>query len=205
MSFKLVTPATTGVIDSVAKTVVLSVPAGTALTALTTEISLAAGHTISPASGAAQNFTSPVTYTITKPDNTTTTWTVSVAFLDVAVDQDITASVTWTSNKTYRVTGDRVVSGGSVLTIEPGTVIKFDAGASLTFGYSSNSTIIANGTANNPIIFKSSALLPTAGAWDGLYFYDKTLSNTSLSYCVFSMRVELQMMVLLIFMAATSR
>jgi len=183
VSFKLVTPPTTGVIDSVAKTVVFSVPAGTALTALNTDITLAPGHTISPASGTAQNFTSPVTYTVTRPDKTTTAWTVSVTFTDITVNQDITASATWTSDKTYLISGEVNIDNNSVLTIQPGTVIKFEAGASLTIGYYSNATLIANGTASNPIIFKSSALLPSAGAWDGLYFYNYTLNNTSLAYC----------------------
>jgi hypothetical protein len=181
--FKVTTPATTGVIDTVAKTVVLSFPAGTALTALVTDISLAAGHTISPASGVAQNLTTPVTFTITRPDKTTTTWTVSAKFLDITINQDITASATWTADKTYIISGDVTVGNNSVITIEAGTVIKFDAGASLSIGYSSNATFIANGTAAKPIIFKSSALSPAAGAWEGLYFYSYTLNNSSLAYC----------------------
>lgn len=70
-----------------------------------------------------------------------------------------------------------------MLTIQPGTVIKFDAGASISIGYSNNATFIAIGTAANPIIFTSSALAPAAGAWEGLFFYGSTLSNSSLAYC----------------------
>lgn len=179
--FKTVMPAVTGIIDTVNKTISVSVPSGTTLTSLATDISLAAGHTISPASGVAQNFTNPVTYTITRPNKTTTAWIVTVKYADIAVDANITTATIWTSDKTYLVSGDIYVD--NTLTIQPGTVIKFAAGASLTFGYYSNTTLIANGTANNPIIFKSTALLPTAGAWEGLYFYDKTLNNTSLAFC----------------------
>lgn len=181
--FKIANPAATGIIDTTNKTINVIVPVGTVLTNLTTDISIAAGHTISPASGVAQNFTTPVVYTVKRPDNTTTNWNVTVGTAAVNVNQDITASVTWTSDKTYILTGDINVDNNSVLTIQPGTVIKFNAGASLTIGYSSNATIIANGTASNPITFTSTALIPAAGAWEGLYFDSHTLNNSSLSYC----------------------
>jgi hypothetical protein len=182
-SFKIVTPAATGIIDTTHKTINVTVPVGTVLTSLVTDISIAAGHTITPASGVAQNFSAPVVFTVTRPDKTTTTWTATVGTAEVNVNQDITASVTWTADKVYLITGDINVDNNSVLTIQPGTVIKFNAGASLTIGYSSNATIIANGTAQSPIIFTSTALLPAAGAWEGLYFDSHTLNNSTLSYC----------------------
>jgi hypothetical protein len=181
--FKIVTPAATGIIDTVNKTVSVTVPIGTVLTSLVTDISIAAGHTVTPASGVAQNFSSPVVYTVNRPDNTTTPWTVSVGTAAVNIDQDITSTVTWTSDKTYIITGDIIIGNNSILTIQPGTVIKFAAGSSLSVGYSSNATVIANGTAEKPIIFTSTALVPAAGAWEGLFFDAHTLSNTSLSYC----------------------
>ena len=184
-SFKIVTPAATGVIDTTNKTIAIAVPAATDVTSLVTDISVAASHTISPVSGADQNFTNPVTYTVKRPNNTTTLWTVTVtvASSSVTVDQDITQSVTWTSDKLYIINNEVEINNNSVLTIQPGTIIKFGANGSLAVGYSSNATVIANGTAANPITFTSSALLPTAGAWKGLLFYDNTLSNSSLSYC----------------------
>ncbi len=184
--FKIVTPAATGVIDTVNKTIKIGVAPGTDLTNITTDISLATGHTISPASGVAQNFTNPVVYTVTRPNKATTIWTVTVASTGVAVNQDITQTATWTADKTYIISGSIEVGNNSILTIQPGTVIKFEAGASLSIGYSGNATLIADGTAEKPIIFTSSAVAPTAGAWEGLFFYDKTLTNTSLSYCSIS-------------------
>jgi hypothetical protein len=181
--FKIVTPAATGIIDTVNKTVSVTVPIGTVLTSLVTDISIAAGHTITPASGQAQNFSSPVVYSIKRPDNTITTWTVTVGTGGVSVDQDITSSVNWTADKTYFITGHISIGNNSVLTIQPGTVIKFSAGASLSIGDGSNATLIANGTSVKPIIFTSSALVPAAGAWEGLFFEDYTLNNSSLSYC----------------------
>ena len=181
--FKIVTPEATGVIDTVNKTITVTVPAGTVLTNLTTDISIAAGHTISPASGVAKDFTNPVAYTITSPNNITTTWTVTVKTPVITISQNITQSVTWTSDNIYLITGDRSVSNDAILTIQPGTIIKFDAGASLSFGYSSGATLIANGTESNPIVFTSSASSPAAGAWENLFFYGNTSTNTSLAYC----------------------
>lgn len=181
--FKTVNPNATGTIDTINKKINVSVPTGTVLTSIATDISVAPGHTISPASGAPQNFTSPVIYTVTRPDKSTTAWTVTVAVADVLINQNITQSVTWTADKTYIINKEIIINNSSVLTIEPGTVIRFGAGGSLAIGYSSNATIIANGTAQNPITFTSSALIPAPGAWEGLYFYDKTLNNSSLTYC----------------------
>jgi hypothetical protein len=181
--FKIVTPAATGIIDTTNKAISVTVPIGTVLTGLVTDISIAAGHTITPASGVAQNFTTPVVYTVKRPDNTTTLWTVTVGTSSVSVDQDITSSVTWTSDKTYIITGDISIGNNSVLTIQPGTVIKFSAESSLTIGDASNATLIANGTAAKPITFTSSALAPAAGAWKGLFFDGYTLNNSLLTYC----------------------
>jgi hypothetical protein len=183
ISFKIVNPSATAVIDTTNKIITLTVPNGTSLSALSTEIALATGHSITPTSGTTQNFSSPVVYTVKRPDNTTTAWTVKVNFPDMIVENDITQSVTWTADKVYTINSEIEVANNSVLTIEPGTVIKFGANGSLSVGYSTNATIIANGTASSPIIFTSSALMPAAGAWEGITFYDKTLSNSTLSYC----------------------
>lgn len=58
-------------------TVKISMPGGTSLTSLTPTITHN-GSSISPASGAAQNFSSPVTYTVTGADSTTQAYTVTV-------------------------------------------------------------------------------------------------------------------------------
>lgn len=182
--FKIVNPATTAVIDTVNKTISVTVPTGTAVTSLTTDISLAAGYTVSPASGVAQNFSNPVTYTVSgSTGSSSTAWTVIVSTPVVDVTENITASVTWLADKVYTINSEIEIENASVLTIQPGTVIKFGANGSLSVGYGSSATVLAVGTADKPIIFTSSALLPTAGAWEGLTFYSNTLSNTVLSYC----------------------
>ena len=67
------------VINEAAYTVAVGVAAGTTLTALVPTIAVSPEATIAPASGAAQDFTNNVVYTVTAQDGTTTqTWTVTV-------------------------------------------------------------------------------------------------------------------------------
>jgi formylglycine-generating enzyme required for sulfatase activity len=77
--FSFASPAAAGTINEGAKTIALTVPYGTALASLTPTITIT-GASVSPVSGAAQNFAGPVTYTVTAADTTTQTYTVTVAF-----------------------------------------------------------------------------------------------------------------------------
>ncbi|OGK07198.1 MAG: hypothetical protein A2W80_11975 [Candidatus Riflebacteria bacterium GWC2_50_8] len=76
-AFNFASPVATGVINEVAKTVAVTVPYGTNLTALAPAITHT-GASISPNSGVAQNFSSPVDYTVTAIDTTTQVYTVTV-------------------------------------------------------------------------------------------------------------------------------
>ena len=71
------------------------------------------------------------------------------------------------------------------LTIEPGTILSFNAGGRIDFGYSANTTLTAAGTLANPIIFTSSNTSPATGAWRGLFMYQHTSPNTVFDYCTF--------------------
>lgn len=79
-SFKLsaLTPAVTATVDESAKTIALSVPTGTNVTALVATVEVSADASVSPASGTAQNFTNPVTYTVTAADGTKQAYVVTV-------------------------------------------------------------------------------------------------------------------------------
>lgn len=79
-SFKLsgLSPEVDGYIDNNTHTVYATVPDGTDLTDLTPVISASDGATISPESGASQDFTGPVTYTITDSYGGKQTYTVNV-------------------------------------------------------------------------------------------------------------------------------
>lgn len=67
-----------GVINEFNKTVVLQMPEGTDVTQLVPTIAVSEGATVSPASGEAQDFTNPVTYTVTAVNGTTAVYTVTV-------------------------------------------------------------------------------------------------------------------------------
>ncbi|MBC7126390.1 MAG: right-handed parallel beta-helix repeat-containing protein, partial [Bacteroidales bacterium] len=97
------------------------------------------------------------------------------------INSDITTNTTWESGKTYVISGSIGVDG-AILTIEPGVTVKFETGASLHIGYYNNATLIANGTTSKPIVFTSTAANPTAGAWEGITFWDNSL-NSSMQYC----------------------
>jgi len=64
------------IIDSASSTVTLPVKPGTDLTALAPTLTVVPGATVAPANGSAQDFTDPVTYTVTGADGATKTWTV---------------------------------------------------------------------------------------------------------------------------------
>jgi hypothetical protein len=78
----------------------------------------------------------------------------------ISVSGQITADQTWTSDNIYRLDGRVTVTGGATLTIEPGTIIKGAPGAgqfSSALLISRDGMIMAEGTADAPIIFTSVA------------------------------------------------
>jgi len=77
-----------GYINEGAKTVTALVPAGTVVNALIPSIAISPLATIAPLSGVAQNFTSPILYTVTAEDVTTQGYTVTVAVPSAFSDVD---------------------------------------------------------------------------------------------------------------------
>jgi len=98
---------------------------------------------------------------------------------------DITSNETWIEG-IHLVTGDVYVDD-CILTIEPGAIIRINAGIGIYFGYKggpSSTTLIANGTATKPITFTSAAATKAAGDWDYIGFYDGASSASSMKYCI---------------------
>jgi len=86
-----------------------------------------------------------------------TTWTTAAGTL---------GPTTWPTNSRIHVTGDLMIPAGTTLTIEPGTVIRLNAGVNIT---NSGRTII-NGTVTQPVVFTSTNRVAPerpAGAWGG--------------------------------------
>lgn len=84
----------------------------------------------------------------------------SVLVDTVYVSENVTANTTWESGKTYILTSRIAVTGGATLTIEPGTVVKGEAGSganATALIIARGSKIMAEGTASEPIIFTSTA------------------------------------------------
>ncbi|MGA1825398.1 MAG: cohesin domain-containing protein [bacterium] len=80
---------------------------------------------------------------------------------------------------TVEITGDVIVPSGITLTIDPGTVIEFISGEGLELIV--EGALIAEGNAENPIMFTSNAQEPAADDWTWIYFGEE--SEGSLHYC----------------------
>jgi len=85
ISFVIPNQIGNSIIDHNANTVVVTLPSGTNVTALVPTISIS-GVSISPLSGVAQNFTNPVTYTVSASDNSTKQYVVTVNLSSVNND-----------------------------------------------------------------------------------------------------------------------
>lgn len=76
------------------------------------------------------------------------------------VSSNISTNTTWTSDKVYELAGRITVLSGATLTIEPGTIIKGQAGTgtnSTALLVARGGKLMAEGTAAKPIIFTSVA------------------------------------------------
>jgi hypothetical protein len=166
VSFDLngLTPAVTGTVDATAHTVALTVPFGTAVTALVPTIAVSAGATISPLTAVAQDFTAPVTYTVTAEDGTTTqTWTVTVTVAAGSTANDIltfdfaTPATTGIIDATAHTVALNVPFGTDVTALVPTIAVS-------TFATVSPATAVAqNFTA--PVVYTVTAQDGTTQAW----------------------------------------
>ncbi len=102
----------------------------------------------------------------------------------VTISEDITSNTTWTKDEVYLISGTVEVKNNAVLTIEPGTTIKFDKNAELDVGSSSYGTVIAKGTASEPITFTSNTESKSKGDYYGIWLFDGA-NNCEFEYCTF--------------------
>jgi hypothetical protein len=88
----------------------------------------------------------------------------------VVVNGEITSDTTWTANNEYLIQGALFVRTGATLTIQAGTTIFGDQATTGTLVIDRGGQIIAQGEANNPIVFTSSAAVGSRarGQWGGL-------------------------------------
>ncbi|MBP7272398.1 MAG: hypothetical protein KA974_01065 [Saprospiraceae bacterium] len=109
----------------------------------------------------------------TEPNNTNQTLTT--------ISGTITSNTTWTANKKYLLKGFVYVEAGATLTIEAGTIIKGDKDSKGSLIIKPGAKIIAQGTAQKPIIFTSNQAkgARSYGDWGGLVLLGKATVNKS--------------------------
>jgi hypothetical protein len=97
----------------------------------------------------------------------------------VEVTADISANVTFTANKIWRLNNMIKVNDGVVLTIEPGTTVMGASDPKGTLLVLRGGKIIADGTASSPIIFTSDKApgSRTPGDWGGIVICGKAPNN----------------------------
>jgi hypothetical protein len=90
-----------------------------------------------------------------------------------------TENLTLNANNTYKVNGSLIMASGTTLTIPAGMTIKaLASGANVYIAIAQGAKIIANGTADNPIVLTSDASSPSAGDWGGLIILGKAPINS---------------------------
>ncbi|MBI3788504.1 MAG: right-handed parallel beta-helix repeat-containing protein, partial [Ignavibacteriales bacterium] len=89
----------------------------------------------------------------------------------------IASDTTWTGT----VIADSVyIPSGRILTVQPGTIVKFNAGKMLVVA----GKLLANGTSGSKITFTSNAGTPAAGNWNGIELQNSADVNSVLNYCI---------------------
>ena len=98
--------------------------------------------------------------------------------LTIRLSGTYTSNLTLDANNNYIVDGSLVMASGTTLTIPEGMTIKADpSGSDVYIAIAQGAKIIANGTAQKPIIFTSAASSPQAGNWGGLILLGKAPTN----------------------------
>lgn len=109
--------------------------------------------------------------------------TASETVVGVAPIEEISGTIS--SDRTlfadvfYKVVGNLSLSG-AILTIEPGTVLEFEANTRFTL--SNDARLIAEGTEQDSIYFTS--VVPEAGYWEGILFVDVTHPDNVMDHVV---------------------
>lgn len=91
----------------------------------------------------------------------------------------IIANRTLKASSVYKLRGLVYVSNGAILTIEPGTKIVGENGKNGGLIICRSAKIIADGTADKPIVFTSEAATPQRGDWAGLIILGNAPTNAS--------------------------
>lgn len=99
--------------------------------------------------------------------------------VNTVINGTVTANKTLTADKTWTLKGYVYVASGATLTIEPGTTIVSDVTEKGALCVERGGKLIANGTADKPIVFTSgkAAGSRTPGDWGGVVLLGKATTN----------------------------
>lgn len=182
-TFETTTPAVTAIVDQALFTITATVPIGSNISSLVPTITVSKGATVSPASGVAQNFTTPVVYTVTAEDGTVAVYVATIT-LDGSGDPE-TLSGSMSANRTLAnrnnsidyIIGDPLfLEGNALLTVEAGVTIAFaGVGSYITVGENAGLKMV--GTAADPIILTGPVNNPNKGSWSGITYYSDRADN----------------------------
>ncbi|HEY4786048.1 MAG TPA: Ig-like domain-containing protein, partial [Bacteroidales bacterium] len=97
----------------------------------------------------------------------------------ITISGDITSDQTWYAVARYKLSGFVYVKNNATLTIEPGTIIQGISGTKAALMIERGSKIMAQGTAQKPIVFTSDKPKGqrTYGDWGGLVLLGKAKTN----------------------------
>lgn len=118
--FNGLSPAVAATIDAAAKTVIATLPAGTDATKLVPTITVSDKAAISPASNVAQDFSKPVTYTVTAEDGSTQGYIVNIKVTALPL------TITNVSPNSGRAGDKVVITGANFNTALGSNVVKFN-------------------------------------------------------------------------------
>ena len=145
---------TSGEASIVGTNINITMPYGTAVNALAPTYTLSHGATCVPASGSTQNFSSPVQYVVTASDNSTKTYTVTVALRSIPdpVFTLVASANPWDGRQTMTVTPD--ISNWSALVAAGGTNLTYNwtvAGLAVTKQINPGSLTLTRSQGSGPL------------------------------------------------------
>jgi hypothetical protein len=91
----------------------------------------------------------------------------------------ISSDRTLQTGKTYTLRGIVYVVDGAKLTIEPGVTVQGEKSSRGTLVITRGTQIIANGTADKPVVFTSDQANPVRGDWGGVVILGRARTNAS--------------------------
>jgi hypothetical protein len=111
------------------------------------------------------NHTVPFSLQVVADGNVATlAFTATTESAEVTVGGTLSSDTVWTNDRVY-IANNVIVDTGVTLTIQPGTVVKFNPNRAMVV----KGTLIADGTPESPIRFTSAADNPAPGDWGGWY------------------------------------